>query len=67
MEIAKAYDPKEAEQNHYDRWETSGFFTPEINQDPAAEPFSIVIPRARVRGGPIDTDTAHSPQGAAGE
>src|SRR5688572_11255932 len=50
MEIAKAYDPKEAEKNHYDRWETSGFFTPEINQDPAAEPFSIVIPPPNVTG-----------------
>jgi hypothetical protein len=29
--------------------------------------FSIDIPRARVRGGPIGTDTAGSPQGAAGE
>src|SRR5688572_22948612 len=50
MEIAKAYDPKEAEQNHYDRWETSGFFTPEINQDVTAEPFSIVIPPPNVTG-----------------
>src|SRR5262245_34545738 len=50
MEIAKAYDPKEAEQNHYERWESSGFFTPEINHDPAAEPFSIVIPPPNVTG-----------------
>ena len=50
MEIAKAYDPKEAEQNHYDRWETCGFFTPEINADPAAKPFSIVIPPPNVTG-----------------
>jgi valyl-tRNA synthetase len=50
MEIAKAYDPKEAEQNHYDRWETNGFFTPEINEDPEAEPFSIVIPPPNVTG-----------------
>src|SRR6476646_10650856 len=42
MELAKAYDPKEAEQNHYKRWEDSGFFAPEINQDPDAEAYSIV-------------------------
>ena len=30
MEIAKAYDPKEAEKSHYQRWETAGFFAPEI-------------------------------------
>ena len=39
MEIAKAYDPKQAEEHHYTRWEASGFFKPEINQDPAAKPF----------------------------
>src|SRR6187455_1842704 len=50
MEIAKAYDPKEAEQSHYDRWETSGFFAPEINQDLDAESFSIVIPPPNVTG-----------------
>jgi valyl-tRNA synthetase len=50
MEIAKAYDPKEAEQNHYDRWEKGGFFTPEINADPDARPFSIVIPPPNVTG-----------------
>jgi len=50
MELAKAYDPKEAEQNHYKRWEDSGFFAPEINQDPDAEPYSIVIPPPNVTG-----------------
>ena len=50
MEIAKAYDPKEAEENHYSRWESSGFFTPEINENAAAEPFSIVIPPPNVTG-----------------
>ncbi len=50
MELAKAYDPKAAEEDHYKRWEESGFFTPEINQDPAAEPFSIVIPPPNVTG-----------------
>jgi len=50
MELAKAYDPKEAEQSHYQRWETNGFFAPEINQNPAAEAFSIVIPPPNVTG-----------------
>ena len=50
MELAKAYDPKEAEENHYKRWEESGFFAPEINSDPNAEPYSIVIPPPNVTG-----------------
>ena len=50
MELAKAYDPKEAEENHYKRWETSGFFAPEINKNPDAEAFSIVIPPPNVTG-----------------
>ncbi|MGB7202876.1 MAG: valine--tRNA ligase [Pyrinomonadaceae bacterium] len=50
MELAKAYDPKSAEENHYKRWEESGFFAPEINQDPDATPFSIVIPPPNVTG-----------------
>ncbi|HTK38043.1 MAG TPA: valine--tRNA ligase [Pyrinomonadaceae bacterium] len=50
MEIAKAYDPKQAEESHYSRWESNGFFTPEINENPAAEPFSIVIPPPNVTG-----------------
>jgi valyl-tRNA synthetase len=50
MEIAKAYDPKQAEQSHYDRWEKGGFFRPEINQDPNAVKYSIVIPPPNVTG-----------------
>lgn len=50
MEIAKAYNPKDAEENHYSRWESQGCFTPEINEDPNAEPFSIVIPPPNVTG-----------------
>jgi len=50
MELAKAYDPKQAEENHYKRWEDSGFFAPEINQDPNAKAFSIVIPPPNVTG-----------------
>jgi valyl-tRNA synthetase len=50
MEIPKTYDPKQAEQNHYERWERDGFFAPEINRDPRAPVFSIVIPPPNVTG-----------------
>ncbi len=50
MEIPKQYDPKEAEQHHYERWEKSGAFAPEINKDPSAPVFTIVIPPPNVTG-----------------
>ncbi len=50
MEIPKTYDPKQAEQNHYERWERAGFFAPEINGDSTAPVFSIVIPPPNVTG-----------------
>ena len=50
MDIPKQYDPKEAEQHHYERWERNGFFAPEINKDPQAPVFSIVIPPPNVTG-----------------
>jgi len=50
MEIPKQYDPKQAEQNHYERWEKQGCFAPEINRDPNAPAFSIVIPPPNVTG-----------------
>jgi len=50
MEIPKSYDPKVAEENHYDRWESIGCFAPEINKDPNARKFSIVIPPPNVTG-----------------
>ena len=50
MELAKAYDPKQAEEHHYKRWEESGFFRPEINQDPNAPSYSVVIPPPNVTG-----------------
>ena len=49
-EIPKIYDPKEAEQHHYARWEQLGLFAPEINKDPDAPVFSIVIPPPNVTG-----------------
>ena len=50
MEIPKQYDPKQAEQHHYERWEKSGAFAPEINKDPGAPVFTIVIPPPNVTG-----------------
>ena len=50
MEIAKAYNPKEAESTHYKTWEANNYFAPEINENEAAEPFSIVIPPPNVTG-----------------
>ena len=50
MEISKQYDPKQAEQNHYERWEKQGCFAPEINHDENAPAFSIVIPPPNVTG-----------------
>ena len=50
MEISKQYDPKQAEQKHYERWEKQGCFAPEINRDENAPPFSIVIPPPNVTG-----------------
>ena len=50
MDIPKQYDPKQAEQNHYERWENQGFFAPEINRDPNAPVFSIAIPPPNVTG-----------------
>src|SRR5947209_3069298 len=50
MEIPKTYDPKQAEERHYARWEREGCFAPEINEDPNAPVYSIVIPPPNVTG-----------------
>lgn len=50
MELAKAYDPKQAEENHYKYWEENGFFAPEINENAEAKKYSIVIPPPNVTG-----------------
>ena len=50
IDIPKTYDPKEAEAEHYARWEARGCFAPEINNDPDAPIFSIVIPPPNVTG-----------------
>ncbi len=50
IDIPKTYDPKQAEAEHYARWEKRGCFAPEINKDPDAPVFSIVIPPPNVTG-----------------
>src|SRR6184192_4268859 len=50
IEIPKTYDPKEAERDHYARWEERRYFAPEINQDKNAPVFTIVIPPPNVTG-----------------
>jgi valyl-tRNA synthetase len=49
-DIPKQYDPREAEQHHYARWEQQGYFSPDINGDSQAPVFSIVIPPPNVTG-----------------
>ena len=46
--LDKNFDPKTAEPRLYAQWESSGAFAP--TADPAAEPFSIVIPPPNVTG-----------------
>src|SRR5689334_17207167 len=46
--LEKTFDPKTAEPRLYAAWEASGAFAP--ISDPAAEPFSIVIPPPNVTG-----------------
>ncbi len=50
MEIPKTYDPKQAEERHYARWEAAGCFAPEINKDANAPVYSIAIPPPNVTG-----------------
>jgi len=46
--LDKNFDPKTAEPRLYEAWEASGRFAP--IDDPAAEPFSVVIPPPNVTG-----------------
>jgi valyl-tRNA synthetase len=50
MEIPKTYDPKQAEELHYARWEAEGCFSPDINKNADAPAYSIVIPPPNVTG-----------------
>lgn len=54
-ELAKAYEPKQFEDNIYKKWEDSGFFNPDVcvkNNicQENAETFSIVLPPPNVTG-----------------
>src|SRR5918998_1006046 len=46
--LEKTFDPQSVEPRLYREWEESGVFAPK--DDPAAEPFSIVIPPPNVTG-----------------
>jgi len=50
--LDKTFDFKAVESDLYDRWEASGAFSPDatVAANPAAEPFSIVIPPPNVTG-----------------
>ena len=50
--LEKTFDPKTVEPRLYERWEASGAFAPEraLKRNPAAKPFSIVIPPPNVTG-----------------
>ncbi|PYS33393.1 MAG: valine--tRNA ligase [Acidobacteria bacterium] len=50
IDIPKTYEPKIAEAHHYARWEERGYFAPEINANPNAPVFTIVIPPPNVTG-----------------
>ncbi|MBA3319858.1 MAG: valine--tRNA ligase [Pyrinomonadaceae bacterium] len=50
MDIPKTYDPQQAEERHYARWEAQHCFAPKINRDPHAPVYSIVIPPPNVTG-----------------
>lgn len=54
-ELSKAYEPKQYEDDIYERWEQSGFFNPDFCIEKGitkadAEPFSIVLPPPNVTG-----------------
>ncbi|MBS0297002.1 MAG: valine--tRNA ligase [Proteobacteria bacterium] len=50
--LEKTFDPKSVEPRLYAMWEEAGAFSPDrrLEQDPKAEPFSIVIPPPNVTG-----------------
>ena len=50
MELEKAYESKNAEKSHYQKWEANGCFAPEINENADAPKYSIVIPPPNVTG-----------------
>jgi valyl-tRNA synthetase len=49
-ELPSQYAPAEVEARRYEHWEKAGYFAPEIQENPDAEPFCIVIPPPNVTG-----------------
>ncbi|MGI6593826.1 MAG: valine--tRNA ligase [Christensenellales bacterium] len=47
-ELAKNFEPKSFEEALYKKWETSGYFTPDV--DPNKEPFCIMMPPPNITG-----------------
>ncbi len=47
-EMAKAYNPHEAEDRWYPFWESRGYFRPEVH--PGGKPFALVLPPPNVTG-----------------
>ncbi|MHB0871463.1 MAG: class I tRNA ligase family protein, partial [Chloroflexota bacterium] len=48
VEMPKSYDPKQYEDSWYRFWESSGYFTPEI--DWSKKPFTIIMPPPNITG-----------------
>ena len=48
IELPKVYEPQEAEERIYQKWESSGCFKAE--RDPQRKPFTIVMPPPNVTG-----------------
>jgi valyl-tRNA synthetase len=46
--MAKAYDPRQVEDNWYRRWDEAGYFKPRV--DPAKRPFTVIMPPPNVTG-----------------
>src|SRR5690348_14973492 len=49
-DFTKPYDPKETEQDLYQTWLESGYFTPENLPGERTEPFTIMMPPPNVTG-----------------
>ena len=48
--LLKPYNPKETEERIYKLWEDSGFFNPDKNTNPDAEPFTLIMPPVNANG-----------------
>jgi len=48
--LLKPYDPSSTEDRIYKLWEDSGFFNPDMNTDPSAKPFTLIMPPTNANG-----------------